>query len=233
MGTGVDVAQQTLEGWVLTPLRAAWSQLVSFAPAVLGALAILLIGWSVARGIEWLIVQVLKTLTLDKLADQVQLSTVLSKGGIKRKLSELVGAIAYWIVMLAFVVAALNALNLTVAADLVQKVVSFLPNVIAAIFILIVGAFAATFLAVTVRTAASNSGIVQSHLLGQTVQTIVIIFAVVAALQQLQIQFVGEVFIVILGGISLGCALAFGLGCRDLAGRWVSDLIGELQSRRR
>ena len=209
------------------------NQLLAFVPTILGALLILLVGGVIAKIIEQFIVRVLKLITLDKIAEQVQLAAILAKGGIRRKLSELIGAIVYWIVILAFVTAALNALNLTVAAELFQQIVSFLPNVIASVFILIVGVFAATFLATTVRTAASNSGILQAPLLGQAVQAAVVIFTVVAALQQLQIQFVGEVFLIILGGISLGCALAFGIGCKDLAGRWVSDLITQLNTKKR
>ena len=229
METGVDLVQR----FVVAPLQTAVNQLMSFVPTILGALLILLVGGVIAKAIEQLIVRVLKLITLDKIADQIQLSAVLSRGGIRRKLSELIGAVIYWIVMLAFIMTALNALNLTVAAELFQQIVSFLPNVIAAVFILIVGVFASAFLATTVRTAASNAGIVQSHLLSQAVQAAVIVFTAVASLQQLKIQFVGEVFLIILAGISLGCALAFGLGCKDLAGRWLSDVIDQLQSRKR
>ena len=228
METGIDLVQRL----VIAPLQTAVNQLMSFAPAILGALLILLVGGIIAKVLEGFIIRVLKLITLDKIADQIQLSAVLSRGGIRRKLSELIGAVIYWIVMLAFVMTALNALNLTVAAELFQQIVSFLPNVIAAVFILIVGVFASAFLATTVRTAASNAGIVQSHLLAQAVQTVVVIFTGVAALQQLQIQFVGEVFLIILIGISLGAALAFGLGCKDLAGRWLSGVVDQLQSRK-
>lgn len=229
MQTGMDIVQQL----VVAPLQAAVLQLMTFVPVILGALLVLLVGGLIAKLIEQLLVRVLKTVTLDKIADQIQLSNLLSKGGIRRKLSELIGAIVYWIVILAFVMTALNALNLTVAAELFQHIVSFLPNVVAAVFILIVGVFAAAFLATTVRTAASNSGVTQAALLGQAVQTVVVVFTVVAALQQLRIQFVGEVFLIILAGISLGCGLAFGLGCKDLAGRWVSSLVDQLQGRKR
>ena len=225
----MDVVQQL----VIAPLQAALNQLLAFAPAILGALLILLIGGMIAKVLEQIIVKALKLVTLDKLADQIQLSTLLSRGGIRRKPSELVGAIIYWIVMLAFVMTALNALQLTVAAELFQQLIGFLPNVVAAVFILIVGVFAAAFLSATVRTAASNTGVVQANLLGQAVQTVIVIFSVVAALQQLRIQFVGEVFLIILAGITLAAALAFGLGCKDLAGRWLSDLVEQLKTRKR
>ena len=229
MGTGVDIVQ-TL---VITPLQSALRQLMAFVPSILGALIILLVGGLIAKGIEQIIIRALKMVTLDKVADQIQLSTVLAKGGIRRRLSELIGAIVYWIIMLAFVMTALNALQLTVAAELFQRIVEFLPNVIASVFILIVGVFASAFLATTVRTAASNSGLAQAHLLGQATQTIVVIFAAVAALEQLHIQFVGEVFLIILGGVSLGSAIAFGLGCKDLAGRWVSGIVEQVQKGKR
>lgn len=228
METGRAVVDQLL----IAPLQAAWNQLVAFVPAILGSLVILLVGISVAKLIEEIIVRGLKLIALDKIADQIKLSSVLTKGGIKKKLSELIAAIIYWIVLLAFVMTALNALNLTVAAELFQQIVAFLPNVIASIFILIVGIFSAAFLATTVRTAASNSGILQASLLGQAVQAIVVIFTIVASLRQLNIQFVGEVFLIILAGISLGCALAFGLGCKELAGRWVTNLVNELSSKK-
>lgn len=218
---------------IMEPVQSLLTQLLTFLPKLLAAILILLVGWWLAKALEALIVRVLKTIALDRLADQIQLSSVLAKGNIRRKVSELLGAIIYWLIMLAVVMVTFNALELTVAAQLFQRVVEFLPNVIAAVFILIVGVFAAAFLATTVRTAASNSGILQAHLLGQAVQTVVVIFAGVAALQQLNIQFVGEVFLIILAGLSLGAALAFGLGCKEVAGRWVSSVIEQLQARKR
>jgi hypothetical protein len=218
---------------LVQPVQSFFNQLMGFLPNVLGALLILLVGWIVAKFIEGAVVQILKSVRLDRLADKIQLAGVLAKGGIKRKLSELIGMIVYWLVMLAVLITTLNALQLTVAAQLLEQIVTFLPNVVAAIFILIVGVFAAAFLATTVRTAASNAGITQAQVLGQFVQTVVVVFAVVAALQQLQIQFVGEAFLIILMAVCFGLALAFGLGCKDLAGRWVNSLVDQLSSRKR
>lgn len=228
MDTGVSL----LNDWLIAPLQNAFTVFWQFAPSIVSAVIILAIGVAVSKVIETIIVRVLKVITLDKIADQVQLSNVLAKGGIRRKLSELIGAIVYWIIMLTFTMAALDALHLTVAAELLQSVVGFLPRVVAAVFILIIGIFAAAFLAATVRTAAGNAGVLQAHLLGQLVQITVVIFAAVAALQQLNIEFVGEVFLIILSGLSLGAAIAFGLGCKDLAGGWAQDIVNQVKSRK-
>src|SRR3989338_279481 len=218
---------------LIQPVQVFFSQLMGFLPDVLGALFILLVGWAVAKGVEGVIVKLLKTAKLDKLADKVQLTEVLSKGGIKRKLSEVIGVIIYWLVTLVVLIATLNALQLTVAAQLLEHIVAFLPNVVAAIFILVAGIVTGAFLASTVRTAASNAGVDASRLLGQAVQAIVVIFAISAALRQLQIQLVGEAFLIVLAAVSFGLALAFGLGCKDQAGRWFNGVVDELSSKRR
>lgn len=218
---------------LIQPVQAFFTQLLGFLPNVLGALLILLVGWAVAKGIEGVLVRLLKTIKLDKLADRIQLSEVLSKGGIKRKLSEVIGIIVYWLVTLVVLIATLNALQLTVAAQLLEHVVAFLPNVVAAIFILVVGLVTGSFLSTTVRTAASNAGVDASRLLGQTVQTVIMVFAVFAAMRQLQIQLVGEAFLIILAAISFGLALAFGLGCQEHAGRWFGSVVDELSAKKR
>ena len=222
-----------LNSLVVEPVQSLLNQVMAFLPTLVGAIVILIVGWLLAKGIEAIAVRVLRAIALDKIADQIQLSDVLAKGGIKHKLSDLIGVIVYWLVMLAVIMVVFNILQLTVAAELFQTVVTFLPNVIAAVFILIVGMFAAAFVSSTIRTAASNAGILQAHLIGQLVQAVIVIFATVAALQQLQIPFFGEVFLIILAGISLGCAIAFGLGCKELAGRWMTDIVEQVQGRKR
>ncbi|MBI3087907.1 MAG: hypothetical protein HYY91_03370 [Candidatus Omnitrophica bacterium] len=218
---------------LMQPIQSLLTQLFGFLPNFLGALLILLVGWLIAKALESVVVGLLKTVQLDRLAERIQLADVLTKGGIRQKLSELIGVIIYWLAILMVVIAALNALQLTVAAQLLEQVVTFLPNVVASIFILIVGIFAASFVAATVRTAASNAGVSQSQVLSEIVQGVVIIFSGVAALQQLGIQFVGEVFLIILAGFSLALGLAFGLGCKDRAGRWLESFIEQLSSRKR
>ncbi len=80
----------------------------------------------------------------------------------------------YWIVMLVVLVAALNALQLTATAELLQQLTGFAPNIVTAIVVLILGILAAGFLTATVRTVASSAGIAQAPVLGQFAQAIVL-----------------------------------------------------------
>ncbi len=217
---------------LLEPIRAFLDQLVGFLPNLVAVVAILVGGWIVARLVKTALTRLLRAVKADRLAERIQLAEMLAKGGIERTFSQLVAALVYWVVMLVVLVAALNALQLTATAELLQRLVGFLPTIVTAIVVLILGILAAGFLGATVRAVASNAGIVQAQVLGQFAQVVVIIFAVVVALQQVQVQFVGDAFLIILAAISFALALAFGLGCKDLAGRWMSDLIDRLSPRK-
>ncbi len=215
---------------VMDSVREMLTRVGVFIPRLIGVLLILIIGWLIAKLIETVIVRVLKLVRLDTLSERSGASNFLAKGGIKYTLSELLGVLMYWLMMLIVIMTALNALQWTVAAELLNKVVAFIPNIIVAIFVLVIGMFVSAVLAGVVRTAASNAGIKQARLLGQITQVVVIVFAAVIALEQLNI---GKIIIasavqIVLAALGLGLAIAFGVGCKDIAGKYVSDLIKKL-----
>lgn len=221
----MDTANTWFDGIIVQPIQTLLSQLSSAIPKLVGALLVFLVGWFIAQILQGLIVRVLKALGIDQWVARSKFSTLLSKGSIRRKPSELLGAMVYWILMLSVIMVTFNTLGLTIVVELLHQIVGFIPHTIAAVCLSVIGIFAASFLASTVRSAARNAGMVQANLLGQLVHGIILMFAAVAALQQLQVKFVGEAFLIILAGFSLGMALAFGLGCKDLAGQWVAKLL--------
>ncbi|MBI5143955.1 MAG: hypothetical protein HZA30_02670, partial [Candidatus Omnitrophica bacterium] len=154
-----------------------------------------------------------------------------AQGDIKLTLSELLGVIIYWLVMLIVIVTALNALNLTVAAELLSRLVAYVPNIIIAIFVLVLGSFLANFVGTIVRTTASNAGIKKAKSLGQVAQTVLVIFAVIIAVEQLNIATTLIAFAVnvVLAAVGLAIGLAFGLGCKDIAGKFLSDIVNDLK----
>jgi len=212
---------------LLEPARTVISQISQFLVSALLVIIILIIGWLISKMIKAVVTKALKVVKLDFLSERIELAKLLEKGGITYSLSDLVGVICYWLALLVTFMVAINALGLTIAAELLNKVVFYIPNVIAAMFILILGMFASTLLKNIVQTAANNAGFAQGKILSQIVGTIVITFAVFVGLEQLQIgiALTGMTLAIILGSIGLGCALAFGLGCKDIAGKAVADII--------
>jgi len=222
------------QGILLEPAKGVLSQIGQFLVNVLLVLIILIIGWVISKLIRTLVTRILKAVKLDALAESIELDNVLAKGGIQYSLSELIGEICYWLALLVTFVVAINAIGLTIAAELLNKVVLYVPNVIAAIFILILGMFVTTLLKNIVHTSATNAGISQANFLSKVVEVIVGIFAVAIALGQLNIgtRFIELAIGILLGAIGLAIALAFGLGCKDIAARYISDVIDKIKSKK-
>jgi hypothetical protein len=216
---------------LLEPARTVLSQIGQFMVSILLVIVILIFGWIIALIIKGIITKALRAVKLDMLSDRIELDALLEKGGITLSLSEIIGVICYWLVMLVTFMVAINAVGLTIAADLLNKVVLYIPNVIAAIFILIIGMFVATLLKNIVTTAANNAGLAQGKILSKVVEIIVLVFAVLVGLEQLNIGLrITELTVaIILSTIGLGCALAFGLGCKDIAAKAVSEFIEKLK----
>ncbi|MBF0522184.1 MAG: hypothetical protein HQL24_03905 [Candidatus Omnitrophica bacterium] len=220
------------QGVLITPAKVVLAQVSYFVSSIFMVIFLLIVGWLISKFvIEIGVTRILKLLKLDELAHKIELDILLEKGGISYSLSELVGVICYWLSLLITFVVALNSVGLTIAAELLQRITLFVPNIIAAIFILIVGMFAAVLLRNIVKAAASNAGISQVNFFSKLTEIVVMVFAIAMALDQLQIgaKIVELTIGIILGSLGLGFAIAFGLGCKDIVSKSVSEFISTLK----
>ena len=219
---------------LLEPARTVLAQIGQFVVSILLVIIIMIIGWTISKLIKTGVTKGLRLAKLDELSESVGLDALLEKGGIAYSLSELCGVVCYWLAILVTFMVAINAIGLTVAADLLNKVVLYVPKVIAAIFILVLGMFVSTLVKNIVQTAANNAGIAQVKLLSKAAVIVINTFAVFIALEQLQIGLrVTELTLaIILGSVGLAVALAFGLGCKDIAEDVISDLIEKVKSKK-
>jgi hypothetical protein len=225
------------DNWQMTvvqPIENMWDRIIGFLPTLISVLLILVVGWIAASLIQKVITRFLKLARLDTVSERIGISNILTKGDINYTLSEIIGVLIYWLLMLVVVLTAVNALHLDVAALLLNQVILYIPNVIASVFILVLGIFFASIVANTVRTAAATAGVSQARSLGQFSQMIIVIFTVVEALKQLRVDVsVIELLITaVLFALALGTGLAIGLGCKDIANRHVSQLIDSFKSRK-
>ena len=215
---------------VMEPIKVMAIKIWSYVPAIAGAIIILVVGWLLAKLIETIVTKILKAVRLDSVSDKIGISKVLAQGDIKMSLSELVGAIIYWFVILIAVATMFDALNLKMASDIISRLVGYVPNILAAIFILIIGSFLANFIATIIRTAGTNAGLKNAKLMSQIAQVVLMVFTVIIAIEQLKVATALLVLAVniILISIGLGIALAFGLGCKDIAGKFVQDVVNKM-----
>jgi len=225
---------EDLQAAVLSPLTMMWSKILGFLPTLAMVIVILIGGWIVAAFLQKVVVRFLKLARLDTVSEKSGIANILLKGDISQTLSEIIGSLVYWLVMLVVILAAVNALNLTEAAALLNSVILYIPRVIAALFILVLGIFFASVLATTVRTTAANSGVSQAKGLGRLTQIIIVVFTVIQqALYQLRIDVTVLNLIIqaAVGAIALGFAIALGLGCKDIVGKYVENLIESFKSK--
>ena len=218
---------------VMEPVTAMLARVAGFLPTLLGVLVILIIGWIIAGMLKNVVVKLLKLIQLDTATEKAGLGDVLRRGGIRQTLSELIGVLIYWLIMLMVFMTALNALGMTVVASLLDKVIMYIPNVIAAMFILSLGIFFSSMIGTIVRTASSNAGITQAKFLGQLTQTVIMIFAIMITLEQLNIasSVLNLAINIILASIGLAVAIAVGLGSKDLAGKMMGDFVSKLKGK--
>jgi hypothetical protein len=216
---------------LVEPAKVVVTQMYQFMLNGLLILFILVVGWLISRVVKEAIKRLCGSLKLNDLSKRVGIESLLAKGGLNYTLTDLIAVIFYWVGLLITVVVAMNAVNLTVAADLLNRIVLYIPNIIVAIFILIFGMFMATVLRNIVKTAATNSGLSHGNLLAKIVEVVVIVFAVMIALEQLNIasRIIELVITITLGSFGLAFALAFGFGCQDVAKKTVNDIIEKLK----
>lgn len=214
------------ESLIAEPIRQMLSRILAYLPILLGALLILIIGWLIAKAIRRLIDWLLTTVRFDALADKAGISAVLRKGDLKISASQMVSGLVYWLIMIMVLIMTVDALGLPKASDVLASLFAYVPKVIAALLVLIVALFLATFVSGIVRMAAGNANLPNPEMLASISRWAIIIFAVTISLVELGVAplLVTATFNIILGGIVLGLALAFGLGGKDAAARYLEEL---------
>jgi len=214
------------ENLIVEPVREMLTRIMAYLPVLLGALLILIVGWIVAKIIRSIVNGVLKVIRFDALADKAGISEVLRKGDLKITARQVISSLVYWLIIIMVLVMVANALRLPKASDILSNLFAYVPKVIAALLVLVVAMFLANFVSGIVRIAAGNANLPKPDLLAGISRWAIIIFAVTISLAQLGIAplLVTATFNIILGGVCLALALAFGLGGKDVAAGYLDEL---------
>jgi hypothetical protein len=220
-------AESNWQSLIIAPVREMLTKILGYLPTLLGALIILIVGWIVAKIIKRLIEVLLKAVRFDILADKAGITGILKKGDLKITASEVVSGLVYWLVIIMVLVMVVNALGLPQSSEVLASLFAYVPKVIAALFVLVVAMFLASFVSSIVRTAAGNANLPRPEMYAGVSRWAIIIFAATIALGELGIGtlLVTATFNIILGGVCLGLALAFGLGGKEAAARYLDELM--------
>lgn len=188
-------------------------------PNIVAAMAIIIAGWLVARGVDILMRRILQRIGFNRLAERAGLLGFLQNAGYAHDPAWVVGKVFFWVLSLVFVLAAAETIQVTVIAVTMQKLVSFIPNLIAMVLIIVFGSLFARVLSSLVRATANNIGVDFADLLSRSVHALMLIIVLVMAFSELEIHsLVLEItFAAVLGSVGLAVALTLGLGSRNVA----------------
>ncbi|HBX43051.1 MAG TPA: hypothetical protein DEH27_04285 [Deltaproteobacteria bacterium] len=213
---------------LLSPFETMWEKVWEFLPNFVAAIVLFVAGIAIALGVRFLVIKVLNSIGWDRFAQKGSYLRFMGVGDIRYPLFDLVGAIVFWIVILAFSGTAAHALGLTTIELLLDELVGFLPNLFLALLILGLGIWLGVLAGRFTSAFADSAKIAEANLLGKGIQYLIIIIAAGTALEQLRVatRFLFGAFLITLA--SLG--LAFGLGGRDKA-REIIDRISRAEKK--
>ncbi|MEI6581190.1 MAG: hypothetical protein WCO07_03405 [bacterium] len=212
-------------------LQDLWWGFMQFAPKLIVAIVFFIIGWVlgslIAKGFE----QVFSALKVDKLFESIKADDFFRKAGMNLNTGYFVGQLIKWFIIIVFLLPSLNLVGLTyISSFLKDDVLTFLPRVIVAVFILIIASVVADALSKTVVAGAKGMNLHSANMIGTVTKYAIWVFAFIIALGQLGVAtaYMQILFTGIIGMFAIAGALAFGLGGKDAASRFISKVGDEV-----
>jgi small-conductance mechanosensitive channel len=219
----INFASASRDAFV-SSLQGLWFQVGLFLPKILGALVILIIGLVIAAVLGGIVRRLVAYTRIDDLFDKLEARANLHKMGINFNLAALTGWFVKWFIIIATLITVADTLGLQQITLFLQQVVLYIPNVIVAIAILTIGMVAGQFVSTLISDALKASPVTarNSAAMGKIAKYAIIVFAFMAALLQLGIA--PQLIQILFAGLVLTLTLAFGLGGREQAAKYIARL---------
>lgn len=225
VGKEAEVTQQAGAISILEPAKLSLTKLGGYLPKLGGLLLILVVGSLIALGITALVGAFLKFIRLEKGAKKIDIPEILKKGGIGLSLSDLITEIVFFLLIVVTLITALEFYGLA-TGPFISQILSYVPHVVAAVFILILGVLLAILISGIITLVGGNIKIAQTETLGSIAKYAIIIVAGLIALKELGLGVIltEKAKDIILGGLVLAFALAFGFGAKDKAEKFLNSV---------
>ena len=188
-------------------------------PALIGALLTLIIGYIIAKVLQGVVTRVLQSMGFEGWMESGGIKQFFERSQTRQTPLSILGKLVFWLVFFIAITMAVDTLGISAISDVLAQFIAYIPQIIAAILILVLATLLANFVAGIVR------GATGSEVAGSIAQYGIIVFAAFAALTQLGIaeELIAPTFLILLGGVALAAAIAFGLGGQGVAKRVVED----------
>lgn len=207
---------QTWGEAITLSLMNLWNQVISFLPALIGALLVFVAGWIVAVILGKVVEKILKAARVDQALDRIIGNQL---NNLESKVSAFVGGLVKWFLILVFLIAASDILGLAQVSAFLESIIMYIPNVVVAIIILAGVFLLGDFVYKIVKGSSKAAGVMSATMLAAIAKWSIVVFGIFAALLQLGIAdyLVGTIITGIVAMLALAGGLAFGLGGKEEA----------------
>ncbi len=219
---------------IVTSLYDMWAQFISFIPNLIAALVVFFVGWAIAVAIGRLIEKILVVLRVNVAFESLKgLKRAVEQGGLEFNIAKLVGEIFKWFLLIVTLLAATDILGLDEVSQFLTTVLLYVPNVVVAALILVIAVVLANFVYRTVQASVDAAGFSSSGVIAAISKWAIIVFALFAALLQLNVatQLLQTFLTAFFAMLAIAGGLAFGLGGKELAAKWLSKAESDLAGR--
>jgi hypothetical protein len=198
-------------------------QIAAFLPKLLLALLVVAVGWLLAKAVRFAVERALRAINFNVLTERAGTDNFLRQAGMRGDTTTLFGLVAFWLVIVATLIIAFNGMGLTYLPELLGRVVLFTPKLLIGMLIMIFGSYCARFVGNAVQNYCVEAHIADADVLSRLVRYGIMLFVVMIALSQVEVggDIVQRTFLIILAGLMLAIALAFGLGGKE----WAASLL--------
>ena len=213
--------------FILDPLKAVVGVVYSYIPITVAVLAVLVIGTLLARSLGKLVSGALKDIHADKLSHTVGLDRVLVTGGVRRSVSDAIGCVIAWVLMITTFVIALKITGINVLGGMTDHITGYIPTVTTAAVALMVGIILAHIIGVFVRMVAANCGMPQPDMIATFSKWAVVATAFISFVDKIGLGFLftGTALTLMVAALALALGLAFGIGGREHASHYLNKLL--------
>ncbi|TSC91882.1 MAG: small-conductance mechanosensitive ion channel [Candidatus Berkelbacteria bacterium Licking1014_85] len=207
------------------------NRVITFIPSLVGAILILVVGWIVAALLEWAVENILKAIGIQTLFEKAKIEDIVKRTESKKNTSGLIGAVVKWVIILVSLIAAADVLGMTQVSQFLDSILGYVPSVVGAATILMIGAIFAHFMASVVRSSVEAAKLEFAETASALTKYAILVFSFLAALEQLGVAsvMIQTLFTGLVALLAIAGGLAFGLGGQDAAKQFVEKIKKEAQ----
>ena len=216
----------TSDAWLLI-----WDKFINFLPNIIGAIIVVVVACIIGTLLEKGIDRLFRLIGLQALFEKAKVEETLKKANAEKDATALLAAGTKWVIFLVGFISAANILKLSAVSDFLNQILAYIPQVMIAVAIVLIGLVLAHFLAAIVKGSVKSAGMAFAETSSLIIRWSVITFTVLAALAQLGIasNMINTLFIGLVAFLAIAGGLAFGLGGQKAAGQLIDEIKKELK----